>query len=112
MTIYDRIGSEYDNYRTEIGAEDVLSVAQQTPGIRIDVASLWGMCVRMGHHQPRSLAPARVSGEGARRATGRLTKLLPPNSVGVVQLAAQTGIPRDTLYGHLAQRSARRNLSG
>ena len=28
-----------------------------------------------------------------------LTKLLPPNNVGVPQLAAQTGIPRDTLYG-------------
>ncbi len=28
-----------------------------------------------------------------------LTKLLPPNNVGVPQLAAQSGIPRDTLYG-------------
>ena len=28
-----------------------------------------------------------------------LTKLLPPNNVGVPQLAAQIGIPRDTLYG-------------
>jgi transposase-like protein len=28
-----------------------------------------------------------------------LTKLLAPNNVGVPQLAAQTGIPRDTLYG-------------
>lgn len=28
-----------------------------------------------------------------------LTKLLPPNNVGVPQLAAQTGILRDTLYG-------------
>jgi hypothetical protein len=28
-----------------------------------------------------------------------VTKMLPPNNVGVPQLAAQTGIPRDTLYG-------------
>lgn len=27
-----------------------------------------------------------------------LTKLLPPNNVGVSQLAQETGIPRDTLY--------------
>ena len=37
-----------------------------------------------------------------------LTKLLPPNNVGVPQLAAQNGIPRDTLYGWRREAWARR----
>ncbi len=61
----------------------------------------------MGHH--RAGARREPPGTIARRPTLKtyssefkdsiVTKMLPPNNVAVPQLAAETGIPRDTLYG-------------